>query len=153
MFGQVRLLIASLALVAACDATAKPPPVTPVAEPTAGVAAAPQHAAVRAVAATAPCRAGATCEIRIDATAIAPYHINREYPHKFVPSQDPALAFEKPGELQVADDRTGSMTVKFRPARSGDLRIAGVFKIGVCTEEECQIEEAPIAVAVRCTDR
>jgi hypothetical protein len=137
MFGQVRLV--AIALVAACASK----------RGDGAPAAAYTGPAYKVATAAEPCVEGSPCAIRIDLSALGPFHVNREYPFRFEP--DPAFDARALPETPIAvkDDRTASYRVGFQPARAGALRVAGTFKLSVCTDEECRIENEPIAVDVQ----
>jgi hypothetical protein len=91
-----------------------------------------------------PCTANATCEARIVLTALGGYKVNKEYPFKFVADPAPAVALDGTGTFALDDARTGTLTIRFRAARSGPARITGTFKLSVCTDEQCEIEQPKI---------
>jgi hypothetical protein len=91
-----------------------------------------------------PCTAGAVCEARIALTALGGYHVNQKYPTKFVPDPSPGLTLEGPGTFVLDDARSGTLTLRFRAERSGPARLSGTFKLSVCTDEQCEIEEPKI---------
>lgn len=93
------------------------------------------------------CKAGAPCELRLQLHALGEFHVNREYPHKFVPAEG-KLPAPRPGKLAISDDRTGTMTVAFDAPASGTAAIAGSFKLSVCSADNCVIEEPAITADV-----
>ena len=93
-----------------------------------------------------PCAAGEVCEARIVVTALAGFKINKDYPFKFVPDPAPGLAIEGGGAFARDDARTGTLTLRFRAAKPGPVRLSGTFKLSVCTDEQCEIEEPKIAL-------
>jgi hypothetical protein len=94
------------------------------------------------------CTVATSCEARVVVTALAGYKVNPEYPHKFVAEVSPELAIEGTGTFTVDDAGRGTMTIRFRPARSGTLTLAGTLKLSVCTDEECQIEAPRLSFSV-----
>ncbi len=40
------------------------------------------------------------------------------------------------------------MTVGFRAAAPGTIRVAGKLRLSVCNDDECRIEEEPVSVDV-----
>ncbi len=88
-----------------------------------------------------PCAAGAPCEARLVLTALGEYKINKDYPFKFVGAPSPGVTLDGPGTFALDDAKTGTLTIRFRAARSGPVRVTGTFKLSVCTEEQCEIEE------------
>jgi len=92
----------------------------------------------------APCTSGAPCEARIVLTALAGYHVNQKYPFKFLGDPVPGVTLEGTGTFALEDARSGTLTLRFRAARAGTARFVGTFKLSVCTEEQCEIEEPQI---------
>ena len=129
------------------------------------------------IAPAGPCAPGATCSAAFTLAATGDFHINDEYPYKFKADDAPGVEFlgtDGAGKnvfSKVANDwrknseKTGTMTVKWRPAAqppdqppgsasvavSGERSIAGVFKLSVCSAQNCQLEQVPLkaTVAVR----
>jgi hypothetical protein len=91
-----------------------------------------------------PCTAGAPCEARLVLTALGAYHVNQKYPFKLLVDPAPGLTVDGTGTFALDDERTGTLTIRFRAERSGPARLTGTFKLSVCTEEECEIEEPKI---------
>jgi len=98
-----------------------------------------------------PCAAGAACEARLVLTALGAYHVNKDYPFKFV--GDPALGFPLDGEGTFAldDARAGTLTVRFRPRSRGTAKLVGTFKLSVCSSEVCEIEAPRIELVIPVT--
>lgn len=95
------------------------------------------------------CSAGQTCEAKLRLTALGAYHVNDDgYPFKFVADAAPGIAVEKDGVFAQKSPKIGELTVKFRAEAAGTAQVAGVFKLSVCSEADCQIEEPKIAFAV-----
>ncbi len=94
------------------------------------------------------CTVGAACEAHLVLTALTGYHINREYPFKFVGEAPPAAAVDGTGAFAVDDATHGTMTVRFHPAAAGTARVAGAFKLSVCSDDTCEIETPRIELAI-----
>ena len=94
------------------------------------------------------CTVATSCEARVVVTALAGYKVNGEYPHKFVGEASPELSIEGTGTFTVDGATRGTLTIRFRPARSGTLTMAGTLKLSVCTEDECKIEAPRLAFDV-----
>jgi hypothetical protein len=92
-----------------------------------------------------PCAAGEVCEARIVLTALAGYKINKDYPFKFVAEPSPGLAIEGGGAFARDDAKTGTLTLRFKAGKRGPVRLSGTFKLSVCTDEQCEIEEPKIS--------
>lgn len=93
-----------------------------------------------------PCTAGAPCEARLVLSALGAYKVNRDYPFKFVAEPAPGVAVDGTGAMSFDDAKTGTLTIRFRAAPGGPARVTGTFKLSVCTDEECQIEEPKIVL-------
>ena len=93
-----------------------------------------------------PCTAGAPCEARLVLTALGDYKVNREDPFKFVGDPAPGVTLDGPGTFALDDAKTGTLTIRFRAAKPGPVRVTGTFKLSVCTEEQCEIEAPKIAL-------
>lgn len=94
-----------------------------------------------------PCTAGSTCEARVVLTALGDYHVNKEYPFKFV--ADPAaVATEGDGTIAFDGEKSATLTVKFKPTAAGTAKLVGTFKLSVCTEKNCEIETPALELSV-----
>jgi hypothetical protein len=129
------------------SATTATPSATPSASP--GVAPLPRPLAGKAfyridAGPRTPCTAGQPCEARLVLTALGAFHVNQRYPFKFIADQAPGIAVDGPGTFALDDERTGTLTIRYRAERSGPARLTGTFQLSVCTEEECEIEEPKI---------
>lgn len=94
------------------------------------------------------CATGTTCEARLQLTALGDYHINKDYPFKFVGEPPPALALDGDAAFALADAKHGTLTVRFKPTAAGAQALAGVFKLSVCSDETCEIEKPKLSLAV-----
>lgn len=108
--------------------------------------------------AAAGCKAGSDCAMTIKLTAAADYHVNKEYPYKltataapnvtFLGKKDPNTFSKESGDFVEEGEKTGTMTVRFKPAAAGEAKVAGTYKMSVCSADQCQIEAQPIALNV-----
>ncbi|MCX5743698.1 MAG: hypothetical protein NT062_14495 [Proteobacteria bacterium] len=96
------------------------------------------------------CVHDAICEARIVVVSLGGYKVNAEYPTQFVALPSPDLAIEASTFAAETKDR-GTMTIRFRPARPGALRLVGQFKFSVCTELDCQIAAPAVTFDVTAT--
>ena len=110
----------------------------------------------------AACTSGADCTITLKLEAKGDFHVNKEYPYKFKATaangvtylgKDPAGAdtFSKTAGdfvLDSANEKVGTMTLKFKSANKGSVAIAGVFKLSVCSAEDCLVVSANVGVPV-----
>jgi hypothetical protein len=146
---MARELIASaIALVCAChrDAPAKGEAAAP-GTASAPLAGKPFYRVDRAP--QAACASGAICEAALVLTALGNYHVNKDYPFKFI--ADPAAAalqVDGQGTFAFGDAKRGTMTIKFRPASPGTAKLVGTFKLSVCSDENCEIEAPTLELAV-----
>jgi hypothetical protein len=93
-----------------------------------------------------PCTTGAPCEARLVLSALGAYKVNRDYPFKFLAEPAPGVAVDGTGAMTFDDAKTGTLTIRFRAVRGAPARLTGTFKLSVCTDEECQIEEPKIVL-------
>jgi hypothetical protein len=97
---------------------------------------------------TTPCARGATCEARFVLTALGDYHVNKDYPFKFVGDPAPAVPLDGAATFARDDAEHGTLTIKFRPGAPGTAKLAGTFKLSVCSDETCEIETPKLELAV-----
>jgi hypothetical protein len=91
-----------------------------------------------------PCTAGAPCEARLVLTALEGYKVNKDYPFKLVADPAPGLTVDGTGTFVLDDARSGTLTIRYRAAKAGTARLTGTFKLSVCTDEQCEIEQPKI---------
>jgi hypothetical protein len=93
------------------------------------------------------CNAGATCEAQLVLTALGGFHINKDYPFKFV--GDPAAAaLEGPATFALDGEKRGTLTIKFRPQTAGTAKLGGTFKLSVCSDDNCEIDTPRLELSV-----
>jgi hypothetical protein len=109
---------------------------------------------------TGDCAAGANCAVAIKLVAQAEYHINPQYPYKFTAvqaagvtylggdSNGPHIFTKSGGDFAQGDAKTGTMTIKFKPSQKGTATIGGTFKMSVCSDQNCQLEQQDVSVDV-----
>lgn len=98
---------------------------------------------------SAPCAAASICEVRLQLTALGDYKVNRDYPFKFVPQPSAAVRWEDPGTYTHESATSGVLRLRFRAEQPGTSQLTGVFKLSVCTEAVCEIEEPTIVISVQ----
>ncbi|AKU99692.1 hypothetical protein AKJ09_06356 [Labilithrix luteola] len=107
--------------------------------------------------ASAGCRAGSECAMTIHLAVAGDYHVNKEYPYKFVATPEPGVTFlaqdgttfsRAAGDFREEGAKAGTMTVRFKPSAAGTARVQGTFKMSVCSDENCQIEQQPVSLAI-----
>jgi hypothetical protein len=104
------------------------------------------------------CRANEECAMTIKLVTAADYHVNKEYPYKFVatPAQgvsflgktDPNTFGRSSGDFVEQGEKSALLTVRFKPTAAGEAKVAGKYKLSVCSADRCQIDEAMIDLAV-----
>jgi hypothetical protein len=108
----------------------------------------------------AACTSGADCTIALKLEAKGDFHVNKEYPYKFkanaangvtyLGKSTPDTFSKSDGDfvLDASNEKVGTMTLKFKSANKGAVTIAGVFKLSVCSAQNCQLETANVSVPV-----
>jgi hypothetical protein len=89
---------------------------------------------------------------------VGDFHVNKEYPYKFVASAAPGVAYlangdantfsRSSGDFHEDSEKVGTMTVRFKPSAAGEARVAGTYKMSICSAEQCQIETQAVSLAV-----
>lgn len=94
------------------------------------------------------CSAGQPCEVELRLTALGGYKVNKDYPFKFLPKEQPGVTVDEVAAFAHQGKQHGAFKVRFHAASAGPAQLAGVVKLSVCTEAECAIEEPEIALAL-----
>jgi hypothetical protein len=106
------------------------------------------------------CAVGATCTVNLKLTATGEFHINPDYPYKFKADDAPGLEFlgtdaagkttfsKTASNWQTQDEKSGVLTVAFRPSAGGSKTVAGTFKLSVCSAATCQLEQQQVSTTV-----
>ncbi len=104
------------------------------------------------------CKAGEECAMTIKLSASGDYHINKEYPYKFVASPQPNVAFLGKGDANTFGRASGDfveqgekaalLTVRFKPSSAGEAKVSGTYKMSVCSAENCQIEQETVDLSI-----
>jgi hypothetical protein len=107
------------------------------------------------------CTVGAECTATIRLEALGAYHINDTYPYKFTVfgpdgggggglellGKDPAnrgVFGKSNGDFEKQTEKVAVLTVRFK-AGAGRFVIAGRYKLSVCSEANCQLEQADLS--------
>lgn len=138
----------ALLLLAACGDKQVAPPATPSAETAPEQAQAPFRVDVTP---PATCVHATPCEATLALVALDGFKVNADYPFKFVGDVGPQISFDGTGTFAHGDKHSGTMTIKFRSAQAGTIKVSGTFKLSVCTEEVCKIEQPKITFDVPVT--
>jgi|HubBroStandDraft_1064217.scaffolds.fasta_scaffold604406_2 hypothetical protein len=106
------------------------------------------------------CAAGANCAVTVKLAAQGDYHVNQQYPYKFTAAQAAGVTYlgsdtngpnvftKTAGDFAIGDEKTATMTVKFKAAAKGSVAIGGTFKLSVCSSQNCQLEQQDVSVNV-----
>lgn len=106
------------------------------------------------------CTVGEACIAKVSLTALAGYHVNKEYPYKFTAQatkdveflgKDPAgtsVFTKSAGDYTAVGEEGAVMTVRFRPKQAGKASVEGTYKFSVCSAQNCQIETAELAAKI-----
>jgi len=106
------------------------------------------------------CASAARCNVGLKLTATGAFHVNDQYPYKFKAEATPAVeflgtdpagknVFSKPaGDWAQTGAKSGLMTVHLTPTAPGRSTISGVFKLSVCSEQNCLIEQPQLQVSI-----
>lgn len=100
------------------------------------------------LAGTPDCKTGAPCDVKIALTALAGHKINPEYPTKFVAVPVGDLGVEST-KFTVETKTRGVMSIRVTPASAGTHTLNGQFKLGVCTDDKCEIDGPKIEVPIQ----
>jgi hypothetical protein len=108
------------------------------------------------------CHVGGQCTVALRLEAQGSFHVNKEYPYKFMANDTSGVEFlgkdpankkrftKSAGDfaLDAGNEKVGTMTVRFKPSSRGSKNISGLFKFSVCSQQNCQLGQANITVAV-----
>jgi hypothetical protein len=106
------------------------------------------------------CAVGGRCAVSIKLVATGDYHINDAYPYKFKADETDGVEFlgadgtgrnvfsTFTGNWSKSDERTGAMTIAFKPSNPGTKALGGIFKLSVCSAENCQLESQEVKTTV-----
>ena len=81
-------------------------------------------------------------------TALGGHHINTEYPTKFVPVPTGDLGVDST-KFTVESQTRGVMSIRVTPASAGTHMLNGQFKLGVCTDDKCEIDGPTIELPIQ----
>lgn len=93
------------------------------------------------VSAPGNCAVDTSCTMAIKLTALGKFHINDEYPYKWVGDPIDGIDYtgKKTGDFKKESPTQGTLLVSFKSAGQ-NAKVAGVYKMSVCSEDKCQIE-------------
>jgi hypothetical protein len=95
------------------------------------------------------------CTATITLKAQGGYHINDDYPYKFKAQPIDGVAYKTAdgtfgkttGDFAKVDATTATVTVRFTAQKS--TTINGTFKLSVCSQDNCQIEQPELSIDVK----
>lgn len=102
----------------------------------------------------AACKAGAECTATVKLETGSGYHLNKEYPYKVKVTDNDDVKFAKAefgkasGDFVEASEHSGTITLKFTPAKAGKVEVAGAFKFAVCSDKDCATATEAIKLEV-----
>jgi hypothetical protein len=106
------------------------------------------------------CSSGGQCEVSLKLVATGAFHVNDQYPYRYKAEPTSAVeflgtdptgknVFSKPaGDWAQTGAKSGILTVHLAPSAKGTSTISGVFKLSVCSEQNCLIEQPRVSVAI-----
>ena len=104
------------------------------------------------------CKAGAECTMTIKLAIDGDFHVNKEYPYRFVANDAPGVEFlgkteknkftKDAGDFVASGEKAGTMTVRFKPAAAGKTTVNGIYKLSLCSADQCQIEEPKLELVI-----
>ena len=97
---------------------------------------------------TPECKVAVPCDVKIALTALAGHHINAEYPTKFVPVPTGDLGVDST-KFTIETATRGVMSVRLTPVSVGMHTLNGQFKLGVCTDDKCEIDGPTIELPIQ----
>ncbi|HXN31090.1 MAG TPA: hypothetical protein VN894_04480 [Polyangiaceae bacterium] len=102
------------------------------------------------------CMAGALCQVGVKLVALDDFHVNDEFPYRFVADPKPLVQFvgtdpagqgvfsKAAGDWRKDDPKSGAMAVGFFLSTPGSYSISGTFKLSVCSGAQCLLEQRPV---------
>lgn len=107
------------------------------------------------------CAQGQECTVILHLAPSGGYHVNKEFPYKFVATEAPGVEFlGKPeartfsrasGDFHEDGETSATLEVRFKASSKGQASVSGTFKMSVCSAENCQVEQQPVALLVPVT--
>lgn len=105
------------------------------------------------------CKAGSECTVTITLKVTADgYHVNKDFNHKltakgpefvhFMSGGSPDNVFSKQNGNAQADEKSLTMTVKFKSDKKGKVDIGGDYRLLVCTDAQCAPETKQVHTMV-----
>jgi hypothetical protein len=100
-------------------------------------------------ASTAACKKGEACKVTIVVEAQGEFHVNKEYPQKFVADETVKWAKKEfgkaSGDYAESGEKKFTITATFTPDKAGDADVTGNLRYAVCSATQCAPAVARIA--------
>ena len=106
------------------------------------------------------CKAGETCTATLRIEAQSEFHINDEYPYKFTAGDASGVEYQgtdssgknvfskAAGNFAKTSAKVGVLTVKLKPASKGTVNVAGVYRLSVCSDATCKLDNPTVSFAI-----
>jgi hypothetical protein len=106
------------------------------------------------------CRAGETCTATVRIEAQSVFHINDEYPYKLTATNVAGVDYQgtdasgknvfskAAGNFAKESAKVGVLTVKLKPQAKGAINVAGVYRLSVCSDATCKLDNPTVSFAV-----
>lgn len=100
-----------------------------------------------------PYEKGKAGQVTIVLTTKGDYHINDQYPYKFVVQDPPAegVSYVKktiPRADGTFEKTRAQLPVRFTAERAGSLKVGGVLSLIVCTASNCLLDKRPLEAEI-----
>jgi len=107
------------------------------------------------------CKANTDCTVQITLTAKNGFHVNNDYPYKFKADEVAGVEYQgrdaggknvfskAQGDFKIESKEKGSLTIKLKVAKPGEVKLTGKFKLSVCSDQNCQMDTADLAIPVK----
>lgn len=82
------------------------------------------------------------------------YHINKQYPYKFVTQDPPADGVTYPKKVVPRGDgsyeeRKAVLPVPFVATKSGEVKVGGLYSLSVCTDANCLMDKQRLEITIK----
>jgi hypothetical protein len=96
-------------------------------------------------------QAGKEGIVTVTLSALPPFKVNDQYPHKFKAKDAPGVKFASAvfgKDKAKLEKQSLTLPVRFSPEKSGKVTVAGQFSFSVCTDENCLLEKRDLALTL-----
>ncbi len=105
------------------------------------------------IAPSGPYQKGKEGMVRVVIVTKGKYHINDQYPYKFVVQDPPAEGMTYTNKtVRRADGKfeetRAELPVRFTPQRSGTVQVGGILSLSVCTPSNCLLDKRPLVLDI-----